>query len=83
MELALKEVKVKPRLLAILVIVVVAEVGTSWWRWVRAPTDTVRVWYGGSFVSYEIERLIPWVIIVLILTGIWLLITRSRRSTVK
>lgn len=79
MELALKEIKVRPHLLAILVIALVAEVGTSWWRWVRAPTDTLRVWYEGSFVSYEIERLIPWVIILTILSGIWLLI-RSRSA---
>lgn len=79
MELALKEAKVRPRLLAILVIALVAEVGTSWWRWVRAPTDTLRVWYEGSFVSYEIERLIPWVIILTIVNGIWLLI-RSRSA---
>jgi len=78
-ELALKEIKVRPHLLAILVIALVAEVGTSWWRWVRAPTDTLRVWYEGSFVSYEIERLIPWVIILTILSGIWLLI-RSRSA---
>lgn len=80
MELALKEVKVRPRLLAILVIALVAEVGTSWWRWVRAPTDTLRVWYEGSFVTYEIERLIPWVIILSILNGILLLIRRSRST---
>ena len=71
------------RILTVFVIALVAEVGTSLGSWVRAPTDTLRVWYGLSFVSYEMERLIPWTIIVLILLGIWLLISRSRRSTFK
>ena len=76
MELAGKEVKVIPRLLAILVIALVAEVGTSWWRWVRAPTDSLRVWYQGSFLAYEGERLVPWIIILAVASAAYFLLKR-------
>jgi hypothetical protein len=63
----------KLKCLAILAIALVAEIGTSWWRWVRAPTDTLRAWYGGSFLAYQTERLIPWVAIAATLTILWVL----------
>ena len=55
-----------------------AEVLTSWWTWVRAPTDTLRVQYE-SFFAYEAERLLPWVIMALVLNGSWFLVRRYWR----
>jgi hypothetical protein len=55
-----------------------AEVLTSWWRWVRAPTDTLRVQYE-SFFAYEAERLVPWMIMVVVLNVSWLLVIKYWR----
>jgi hypothetical protein len=68
------------RYFAVLAIALVAEIGTSWWRWVRAPTDTLRAWYGGSFLAYEMERLIPWLVMVAMLLILWLLIEKRSVS---
>jgi hypothetical protein len=62
--------------LAVLVIALIAEVGTSWWRWVRAPTDSLRVWYEGSFWAYQMGRLIPWAIILAMSMIVWFLIEK-------
>jgi hypothetical protein len=37
-----------------------SEVISSGWTWIRAPSDTLRVGYEGSFLAYEFERLVPW-----------------------
>jgi len=62
--------------LAVLVIALIADIGTSWWRWVRAPTDSLRVWYEGSFWAYQSERLIPWAIILAMSMIVWFLIEK-------
>jgi hypothetical protein len=43
-------------------IALVAEVAASWWTWERAPSDSLRTLYQGSFGAYEAERLIPWLV---------------------
>ena len=62
-----------------LIIALTAELGTSWWRWVRAPTDGLRVAYGGVFWSYESHRFGAWLVIVLILYVTWLLLQKRRK----
>jgi hypothetical protein len=47
-------------------IALLAEIGTSWWHWERASTDGLRLLYGGSFVNYEMQRLIPWLCLIVI-----------------
>ena len=59
----------KRGLAALFVVALIAEISTSWWIWVRAPTDTLRAWYEGSFISYELERLVPWLIIFIVVNG--------------
>ena len=58
-------------------IALVAEVFASWWAWGRAPTDSLRVLYEGDFLAYEVERLIPWLIVFALLGIIRLLIKRK------
>ena len=61
-----------------LILALAAELGTSWWKWIRAPTDGLRVAYHGYFWNYESERIVPWLVIVFILYGTWLLLQRRR-----
>jgi len=42
------------------IVALVSELVSSVWTWIRAPSDTLHVGYDGSFLAYEIERLIPW-----------------------
>ena len=42
------------------IVALLSEVTSSGWTWIRAPSDTLHVGYEGSFVAYEIERLVPW-----------------------
>ncbi|HEV7747806.1 MAG TPA: hypothetical protein VGO56_22590 [Pyrinomonadaceae bacterium] len=60
-----------PALIALL-----AELTTSWWRWVRAPTDGLRVYYRGNFWAYAAEQLAAWIVIFVILYGIFILADR-------
>lgn len=56
----------KPYIVSYL-IALLAEVGTSWWLWRRAHnTDALRPLYGQSFINYELERLIPWLGLIVI-----------------
>lgn len=48
-------------------IALIAEVFSSRWTWESAPTDSLRVIYGGSFWAYESECIIPWLICFTIL----------------
>jgi hypothetical protein len=57
-------------------IALLAELATSWWKWVRAPTDGLRVYYRGNFWSYAAERLAPWLLVFLVLYGIWILVEK-------
>jgi hypothetical protein len=63
------EVGMKRQLLALFVVALIAEISASWWTWVRAPTDSLRVGYQGSFITYELERLVPWLIIFIALNS--------------
>jgi len=51
------------------VIALLAELATSWWKWVRAPTDTLRTYYKGNFWAYAAERLPAWIVIFVLLYG--------------
>jgi len=62
--------------LAALGLALCSEVCTSLWIWLRSPTDSLRVWYQGSFVAYESERLLPWFIVFAILWGALSLVRR-------
>ena len=66
----------RQQVLALFLLALLAELATSWWRWVRAPTDSLRVWYKGSFVAYEAERLVPWIIILTVVTGVYLILKK-------
>jgi hypothetical protein len=58
-------------------IALAAELISSWWTWVRAPTDTLRVRYD-SFFAYEGERFLSWLVVVVFLNALWLLSRRAR-----
>jgi hypothetical protein len=60
-------------------IALLTELATSWWTWVRAPTDTLRVWYD-SFYAYEGERIVTWLIVISALYAFWLLSRKIRFS---
>ena len=60
-------------------IALLTEVATSWWTWVRAPTDTLRVRYD-SFYAYEGERLVFWLIVISTLCALLLLSRKIRFS---
>ena len=53
-------------------VTLLTELATSWWTWVRAPTDSLRVVYDESFLMYERPRLLIWLIIMIVITLIWL-----------
>lgn len=60
-------------------IALVTKLATSWWTWVRAPTDSLRVEYD-SFYAYEAERLVFWLIAISALGALWLLCRKIRFS---
>ena len=55
----------KPYILTYL-IALLAELGASWWHWRRASSDGLQLLYHHSFVNYELERLIPWLCLIVI-----------------
>ena len=57
-------------------IALLAELATSWWNWVRAPTDGLRVYYRGNFWAYAAVRLLPWLLVFLVLYGTWILVEK-------
>ena len=61
----------------------VSEVWAIRWRWEAAPTDQLRAWYEGSFRTYFVESITPWLIAFSVLTAIWLLITKYRKKQPK
>ena len=67
------------RLLAFFILALLAELGSSWWTWVRSPTDSLRALYLGSFLDYEIERLVPWSVILIAITLIGLVLHRHKK----
>ena len=64
----------KRELLQIFVVSLSVEVFTSLWKWLRAPTDGLRVNYNGNFLAYEAERLVPWVACFLLVASLWLVL---------
>jgi|GEM_PF-4011284 len=38
------------------------EIATSWWQFMRAPTDGLRPLFDMSFISYEADRIAAWLI---------------------
>jgi hypothetical protein len=67
---------VKLNLLSAFVIALVAEIGASWWLWISAPTDGLRVYWNGNFGAYAAERLVPWLIILILAWGVYFLLKR-------
>ena len=61
----------------------VAEVAAIWWRWGAFPTDSLRVWYEGSFQTYFVDSFTPWLVIFTALTLAWLLFGKLRSKASK
>jgi len=68
---------VKNPMRTMLIIALLSEITSSGWTWIRAPSDTLRVGYEGSFVAYETERLIPWLITLGVSLLVCLLVDRK------
>ena len=64
-------------------IAIISEVWAIRYRWEAAPTDQLRVWYEGSFKTYFIESVTPYLLAFSVLTAIWLLITKIRSGKTK
>jgi hypothetical protein len=62
----------------IFLIAFVSEIYAIRWRWEAAPTDQLRVWYEDSFRTYFVESITPWLIAFIVLSAIWLLITKIK-----
>ncbi len=58
----------------------VTELWVIRWRWERAPTDQLRAWYEGSFQTYFVESITPWLVGFGVLMVIWLLLTQIRKK---
>lgn len=67
---------VRKELQQIFVISLAVEVGTSLWRWLRAPTDGLHVEYNFSFLAYEAERIVPWAVFFVLMILLWLFLGR-------
>ena len=67
--------------LLILVAGFAGEIATSWWQFMRAPTDGLRPLFDMSFVSYEADRIAAWLIFFPLATLLALLI--SSKGTVQ
>ena len=61
-------------------ITLIAEIAASSWQWLYAPTDSLRALYGGSFVAYERQRFVAWLIAFAIVAGTWISINARRRK---
>lgn len=59
-----------------------AEVFTSWWIWTSSPYDSLDLLYENSFLVYERNRLLPWVISLGAVLLLQLIIHLRRRSKV-
>jgi hypothetical protein len=64
--------------LLILVAGFTGEITTSWWQFMRAPTDGLRPLFEMSFVSYEADRIAAWLIFFPAATLLALLISSKR-----
>ncbi|MDX6612319.1 MAG: hypothetical protein QOD75_1505 [Blastocatellia bacterium] len=60
------------------VIALLSELFAIRWRWEAAPTDQLRTWYEDSFRTYLIESITPWLITFVLLTSLWLLVTKIK-----
>jgi len=58
------------------VIAFVSELYAIRWRWEAAPTDQLRAWYEGSFRTYLLESITPWLVAFSVLMTLWLLFAR-------
>lgn len=68
------------KLLPLLTFTLLAELVASWWTWVRSPTDSLRALYLGSFWDYELERLVPWSVIMIAGTVTWFVWLRRKKG---
>ncbi len=59
----------------------IVEVATSWFVWSSQPSHGLVDLYGFSFVNYERQRLLPWVVIVTVVVGVVWLMSILRRPT--
>jgi hypothetical protein len=67
----------------IYLLAVITEVIIATWRWGHSPTHRLRDWYEGSFQSYFIDNVGPWVIVFTVLTAMWLLVAKRRKRESK
>lgn len=67
------------KFLVLLALALLAELGASWWTWVRSPTDSLRALYLGSFLDYELERLVPWSVVMMAGMLAWFVWLRRKR----
>jgi hypothetical protein len=63
----------KPRMIALALVLFSAEIVASWWVWGRTPTDTIRVWYSG-FWPFEAGRLHYWLPVFAAVLAIWIMV---------
>lgn len=68
----------KRSLAALVGILLIVEVATSWWVWTGQPSHGLVDVYGFSFIKYELERLLPWMVIVAIVLGLIVLLSNLR-----
>lgn len=62
----------KKQLMQVFIISLSVEVSTSLWKWLRAPTDGLHVYYNFSFLAYEAERIVPWAAFFVLIVMLWL-----------
>ncbi|MBX3277877.1 MAG: hypothetical protein KF868_07745 [Acidobacteria bacterium] len=64
----------KRHLIAFFVIALLAELGTTWFQRQRTVTDVYPGLYYPDFKTLLLERLLIWFIILVMLSGIWILV---------
>ena len=70
------------KIVTIAAVTLLTELATSWWTWIRAPTDSLRVVYDESFFLYERQRLLVWLIVMIVITLIWLVSRKMGQAKV-
>ena len=68
----------KSRMLIAFTVALVVELAASSWVWARQPSHGVVDIYDYSFLKYEAERIVPWLIAAVALFGLWFI--SERRS---
>ena len=64
------------RILIGFAIALIVEVAASFWVWERQPSHGLVDIYDESFLRYEAERVVPWLIAAIILFGLWFIFER-------